>query len=248
MMHLAAQYLAAAGISFLDPRPDDSHTNLGFSTTEASAFTHDLTSSGDTLSLNFRDFSLVWDNYDRTIALPLDGTSHQQVLEWIQQQARLSNIEKPYKYEFHYELPYTLDRTKPFELTDAQRLLDLYELRSVAQQALEQFLEEQRLRSDVRIWPHHFDTGAFAKLPGLSGTSVGMGMAVPDSVSDEHYYYLAVYRGHDPINTGHFQPLKQGKWVQEGFTGAIMPATGMLENEVQDFLLAAMHSYLSPYG
>ena len=29
-IHLAAQYLAAAGISFLEKRDDDSHTNLGF--------------------------------------------------------------------------------------------------------------------------------------------------------------------------------------------------------------------------
>lgn len=248
MMHLAAQYLAAAGISFLDPKDDDSHTNIGFSVEESTAYTHLLTPEGDTLGLNFEEFSLVWDNYQQTSILPLHGQSHPLILEWIEHQAKMSGIEKPYKYKFHYELPYSVDEHKIFELKDVDRLQELKELRVVAQNALEEFLEDQRMHSNVRIWPHHFDTGGFAQLPGLRGVSVGMGLAIPDSVCPEHYYYLGAYRGQDPIETGIFQPLKQGRWVQEGFMGAIMPAKGKLENEVQNFLLSAMHSYLSPYG
>jgi hypothetical protein len=31
-LHIAAQYLAAANMSFLEKKADDSHTNLGFNT------------------------------------------------------------------------------------------------------------------------------------------------------------------------------------------------------------------------
>ena len=41
-MHLAAQYLAAAGISFLEKKDDDSHTNLGFSIKDQCLYTHTL--------------------------------------------------------------------------------------------------------------------------------------------------------------------------------------------------------------
>lgn len=41
-MHLAAQYLAAAGISFVAKEDDDSHTNLGFSAETGSMTTHPL--------------------------------------------------------------------------------------------------------------------------------------------------------------------------------------------------------------
>ena len=40
--HLAAQYLAAAGISFLNKKPEDSPTNLGFITDSGEVETHVL--------------------------------------------------------------------------------------------------------------------------------------------------------------------------------------------------------------
>ena len=50
-MHIAAQYLAAAGISFLEKQPDDSHTNVGFSVEDRTLFSRSLLSSGITLQL-----------------------------------------------------------------------------------------------------------------------------------------------------------------------------------------------------
>ena len=44
-MHIAAQYLAAAGISILEKQPDDSHTNVGFSVEDRTLFTRPLLSS-----------------------------------------------------------------------------------------------------------------------------------------------------------------------------------------------------------
>ena len=39
-MHLTAQYLAAAGISFVAKKDDDSHTNVGFSIEKTCIETH----------------------------------------------------------------------------------------------------------------------------------------------------------------------------------------------------------------
>lgn len=58
MMHLAAQYLAAAGISFVEKKADYSHTNLGWSIDKQRLETHPLSEKGDVLALNYNTFSL----------------------------------------------------------------------------------------------------------------------------------------------------------------------------------------------
>ena len=58
--YLAAQYLAAAGISFVKKEADDSHTNLGFDTDGGFLATHSLSEDGDKLVLNYKNFNLEW--------------------------------------------------------------------------------------------------------------------------------------------------------------------------------------------
>jgi hypothetical protein len=48
-MHLASQYLAAAGLSFVKKQDDDSHTNLGFNTEKGIMYTRALSDNGDQL-------------------------------------------------------------------------------------------------------------------------------------------------------------------------------------------------------
>ena len=83
-MHLAAQYLAAAGISFLEKRDDDSHTNLGFDTDNGTLSTHILSKNEDRLVLNYQKFTLDWISLSGSTSFRLDGATHQQVVKWIQ--------------------------------------------------------------------------------------------------------------------------------------------------------------------
>lgn len=82
-MHLAAQYLAAAGINFVPKKEDDSHTNLGFSIEKQRLETHPLSENGDLLSLDYNSFSLQWDSQNDVERLLLDGVRHETVLHWL---------------------------------------------------------------------------------------------------------------------------------------------------------------------
>lgn len=82
-MYLAAQYLAAAGISFLNKVDDDSNTNLGFDTDSGKLQTHAFSDSRDTLSLNYQRFTLDWTSKFGNTTFRLDGAIHNQVLNWI---------------------------------------------------------------------------------------------------------------------------------------------------------------------
>lgn len=242
--HLAAQYLAMAGKSFLPPMEDDSHTNLGFSVTDKSLLTWSLDGSGVQLGLNYDTFSLEWKS-DTVHSFSLKGKTHGEVVEWITKIAETSGLIKPYRFDLHYSLPYTMADNQVFELPGSHEAQELVRLRSLAQNVLSAFLKEQNLESEVRVWPHHFDTGAFAHLHDGSGKSVGLGMAVPDGMVDDFYFYISGYRGNTQLLTWAFKPLSQGKWKNNGFKGGILPASDMTEAMVLNFFRETVKAYKS---
>ncbi len=243
-MHLAAQYLAAAGISFLEKKDDDSHTNLGFSSEEGNMFTHPLNLEGDSLSLNYQNFSLDWNSNASKTSLKLDGTTHKEIVQWITQKAIEANIKNSFKYDLHYELPYpTITNDFTFKLTNVSRLRELTDFRILAQFTLETFLENQQLQSDIRVWPHHFDIGAFASLKDKAGFAIGLGLAIPDSMINDYYFYISGYKGHDGVDTLGFKTLTHGEWRNDSFKGATLPITGVDEIAASTFFDEAINAY-----
>ncbi|WP_024771801.1 hypothetical protein [Aquimarina macrocephali] len=242
-MHLAAQYLAAAGISFLEKKNDDSHTNLGFSIEKGTLYTRPLNSSKDILSLNYNLFALEWNSHNLTKTLQLDGTSHAEVLQWIRRMAKDSDINTPYNYALHYELPYTITDDYIYTLKNISRLRELVAFRKLSKSAIQEFLQNNLLNSEIRIWPHHFDTGAFASLEDESGLAIGLGLAIPDTMCNDYYFYISGYQGHDSLGTSDFKPLTTGKWYNEGFKGAVLPISGVNKATVIAFFEEAFTAY-----
>ncbi|WP_422350403.1 hypothetical protein [Flagellimonas sp.] len=241
-LHLAAQYLATAGISFLEKKADDSHTNLGFSINKARLETWPLDSAGTQLCLNYREFALEWSSKE-ALSLDLKGKGHEEVVTWLKRTAEQLGL-PPYHFDLHYSLPYSMDKNSKFELSNADQVEHLIQSRTLAQQALASFLEKEELVSEIRIWPHHFDTGAFTALNDGSGKSIGLGMAIPDTLVDDLYLYISGYRGgHDALRTWAFKSLTRGKWVNDAFKGAVLPVSGLTEKMAVQFFQEALARY-----
>ena len=243
MMHLAAQYLAAAGISFLDKKDDDSHTNLGLSRGTGRLQTHPLSSNGDILSLDYTDFSLRWDAQNNSSIFPLNGATHAQVLTWLQETSK-TILNRDYTYKFHYNLPSPISPDFTFELLSEKRLKELLDLRILAQSTLEEILAVYRLESSIRIWPHHFDTGIYNAVPE-SDITIGLGLAIPDTLCDKHYLYITGYKNGTAIDPSGFNKLTLGEWKSEGFKGAILNTNGMEESEGIEFFKEAINVLLT---
>ncbi|NAY92426.1 hypothetical protein GTQ34_10890 [Muricauda sp. JGD-17] len=241
-LHLAAQYLATAGKSFIPHREDDSHTNLAFSTAEKSLFTRPLDDAGTLLGLNYNTFSLNWKSSNPQFFY-LKGKTHKDIIAWISEMTKTTGLEKSYAYNLHYDLPYSLEGNESFALSSEGEVQELIRLRSLAQTVLTKFLKEENLESEVRVWPHHFDTGAFAHLHDGSGKSIGFGMAIPDNTVDDLYFYVSGYRGSSVWNTWAFKPLTHGKWINNGFKGAVLAASQTSEENTLYFLKEALAGY-----
>lgn len=244
-VHLASQYLATAGKSFLSPKSDDSHTNVGFFEEDRTLRTWSLDETGTYLAFQYDGFSLKWVSKDNNDTLGLDGKSHAEVIAWISKMGASSKLNKTYSYDLHYDLPYTIDDNFIFTSPNPEELVQLVQLRTLSQNALMSFLQKENLESDIRIWPHHFDTGAFVVLDDGSGKSIGMGLAIPDSMIDEHYFYISGYHGHDGIDTSAFENLTQGEWKNDGFKGGVLRASDINENLAAQFFGEAFRAFAS---
>lgn len=243
-MHLAAQYLAAANINFVTKEADDSHTNLGFNIDRQRLETHALSPAGDQLALNYMEFSLEWLSQNEVTSFPLEGKTHLQALEFLKQMT-LTFLNKTYAYAFHYDLPYAIDSTYRFHISETSALKELARLRTLTQKSLEHILEENNLEASIRVWPHHFDTGIYTALTGTSDVMIGLGFAVPDTVSDGHYFYASGYKNGDQIDTSTFLPLSAGEWISDSFKGGILSTENSNEKALVGFYHEALNQFKS---
>ncbi len=240
-MHLASQYLAAAAISFLEKKADDSHTNLGFNILDSSLETHVLSEDGDQLCLNYKTFSLVWKSKKENTSFKLDGKSHYEILNWLKETS-IKKLVKNYNYNFHYDLPYTIDNSFTYTIKSSKDLEELIKLRTLIQLSLEEINKIYNKKAAIRIWPHHFDTAIYNALLD-NDISFGLGLAIPDNVYKDHYFYISGYRENVAIDTSSFKSLKNGIWKNEGFKGAILPQTNLKVNDVVLFFKEAINHY-----
>ncbi len=240
-VHLAAQYLAGAGISFIKKRDDDSHTNIGWSKDSHELSTWPLSDKGDQLSLSLKTFSLIWSNPEKRIEFPLNGKSHLEVKTWIKSQAK-SNIGMIYIYHLHYELPYPFPSDdSTFKLESKAELSRISGLFDIGQSSFATVLKKQELTSDLRIWPHHFDLGAYTV--ASESLSIGFGLAVPDSAIDDFYFYVSGYNGDDSVETKNFKALSIGEWQTAEWKAATLRATRVKEDSATNFLTEAIHAF-----
>ena len=240
-LHVAVQYLAAAGINFVAKREDDSHTNLCWDYYTESYSTHQL-SNGDILFFHPATMTLRWQGKEK-LEFKLTGSTHSEVVNWLDRVAKGNGL-PGYVFDLHYELhggPITADYQ--FEHPNLERIAVINAYRDKAQKACTNMLSRLEISETIRVWPHHFDTGGFVALKGDSGISVGFGLGVPDAQFDDYYLYVTGWRGHDGIDVEGFSGLTKGTWISTPIKGAVLPVKGLTQDDHDQFLIEAIQGF-----
>jgi hypothetical protein len=107
-------------------------------------------------------------------------------------------------------------------------------LRILAQFILQRTDRDFKLKASIRIWPHHFDTGIYSVIPD-SDITIGLGLAIPDSICNDHYLYITGYKKGDVMDTSGLDKLSIGEWKSEGVTGAVLNTKDIVESDGVDF-------------
>lgn len=122
----------------------------------------------------------------------------------------------------HFEIPdYSFKNFAINPLTE-QKLLEWSYFRTLANHILNDLGKMVQRDVEVRIWPHHFDTGIDFQWNDELG--IGCGLAMEDKVAGVPYFYISANAGHDQIDYSNAIPLLNGKWINEGpWKGGILP-------------------------
>ncbi len=237
-LHHAAQLATAFGISYVEKKPDDSHTNLEW-INSARAFASNE-SKGARVMIRVPDLTVMIG--DASFALA--GRTMNDAGNWIREQLSARGFD-PLRFTLkrHYEIPeHAVGSGAKFD-ANADDLEQLARWYSNAVIILESVRAANENASEIRCWPHHFDIATLLTFSG--GRSVGTGLEPGDAYYDQPYFYVNMSPAPmsatlPPALAGH------GRWHTREWIGAVLRAAKITsdgleqENQVRSFLSSAI--------
>jgi hypothetical protein len=191
--HHAVQLATAAGISYLPPKPDDSHTNLEWLPGDGRLASNRIPSSKPfRIAVRAADLELsLLDTNDVVLAsMALNQRTIGDAAGWLRRQLpELGADPRLFTLTRHYEIPHhAVDDGAPFDTSDTMAFAQLAAWYDIAAMILESMQDLSGHTSDVRCWPHHFDIGVLIDVE--PGKTIGVGMEPGDVYYDEPYFYV----------------------------------------------------------
>ena len=229
-LHSLAQLIARTGTTQLPTQPDDSQANIDWNADRHRLEGRSFLQHGRLLKLviDLSTFSLqfVADAGEPVASFAAGNRTPADATNWWQTVMQNWGLDttKPLSYALTTApiLP-TLPYTRP------AGLMDWANWRTTASQQLTALNALSGRESEVRIWPHHFDTGVYYSIPdetGAEGAAIWAGYAIADSVCNEPYFYLSGYNSHSPIDFGAASGLTVGQWLTTpDWQGACLPVS-----------------------
>ncbi len=73
---------------------------------------------------------------------------------------------------------------------------------------------------------------------------MGAGLAIPDSISDDLYFYSSGYLNGETLGSQGFAKPPMGEWGKGGFNGAVLESAGVAEEQAFEFLNHSRNNFL----
>ncbi len=225
-LHHAAQFVAIAGKNLVPQEDDDSNANLGWEEDWNSLTSHWVT--GDNpfrVNLNIGNFELQIQAENKQIIskLPLTGLKKDEIMEWLKSAVTEAGAYgSKLHYIDHYEIPsHPVDSGESFgEITLTTRN-DWSALFSNANSIINYITRKVQPGASIRVWPHHFDLGSYYPF-GDGNKAIGVGLAIPDSVENDFYFYIYGWYANHEIDYTHAPGFETGIWHTGEWKGATL--------------------------
>lgn len=232
----AAQFIAMAGRHLIKQEEDDSNTNMEYLAAQEMLIGNYLP-NGFRISLHLNKLNLcVMDSKNQCKnTLTLVGKTKVQVFEELKNLLEESGINiLNFINALHYELPkHELNDGATFSVKDKIHSQENTNYRHNADIIIIKIASGFENASQVRIWPHHFDTGSSIPLTynkkGVVSSSIGIGWAIPDAMVSEPYYYLSFWSEDSVKDFKNLPSPDAGEWSKTGWAGGILTNADLLK-------------------
>ncbi len=248
--HWAAQIVAGFGQTLLDPRPDDSQSNVGW-TEEVGALCGHPSPEGFRVGLRISDLTLLFFNVEDSClaSLGLEGKTLYEGITWIGDiYTKEGGAHPSPAFAIRdYEMPtHPVAEQEPFRLDNQDAFQELEHWYANTHGILHSLTQEWKEAGPVRCWPHYFDIASLVVFPETPDSgqnpTVGCGMSPGDATFSEPYFYVTVW----PYPPKEQLPeLSFGFWHTEGFIGAILTASDLIKEQPKDFQAQRVQQFFS---
>lgn len=247
-LHHAAQFCSAAGISFLEPKADDSHTNLEWIPSLGGLFSQDIPGrTSFRIGVRPADLTLVIaiQNDQPFAQCKLHGRTIVEATQWIRTHIAALGLDSArYTLKRHYEIPiHAVDDGDAFDASDKSQFEELSKWLANGASLLNSISRSIRKASEVRCWPHHFDIAVL--IQATRNRTIGVGLEPGDNYYDEPYFYVNMRPQPSPAQAK-MKPLwGRGAWHTRGWVGAVLTgsrigAASEQERHAREFIDSAI--------
>jgi hypothetical protein len=247
-LHYAAQFGAAAGISFLQTRPDDSHANLEWVPSLGGLFSRAIPSQTP-FRIGARPVKLallIVTSDNKPIAeYRLHGRTIVEATNWVRSQiTKLGADRARYTMRRDYEIPpHPVAIGDAFNASARSRFEELSKWLANGASMLSSFVRATGDAGEVRCWPHRFDIATL--ISAAPNHTIGVGLEPGDHYYDEPYFYVNM-DPHPAASRARSRPLwGNGLWHTTGWIGAVLPGSRLgsasaQERQVREFVDSAV--------
>lgn len=252
-LHHAAQFGAAAGISFLPHLPDDSHTSLEWVPALSGLFSQ-VIPARTAFRVGVKPVKLgllIVSADNRPLAeYHLHGRTITEAKDWVRSQIKLLGADgSRYTLNRHYEIPrHDVAIGESFDASEPSRFEELAKWLGNGAAMLGSLTRSAMRAREVRCWPHRFDIGTVVEV--VPGRSIGVGLEPGDQYYDEPYFYVNM-NPQPPASRIQSRPLwGNGEWHTKDWVGAVLcgsrlGAASSQERQTREFLDSAIVASLA---
>ncbi|PWJ43739.1 hypothetical protein [Sediminitomix flava] len=248
-IHQLSQSIAKFNRSYVPKKSDDSHTNLAFDSIGMRLFGRWVESKKGrvmmVLNLLAFDFQLIDDKWNILIRVSIEGKTQMEIERILQSFiADLGLKSEDYIKGLHFQITAYPFKNNVFPALSEKEKLEWTKNRAMANEACMLLLNHLQTNGEIRIWPHHFDTGIY--VTPNKNIGLGFGLAMKDSLFEESYFYYSAYGLNDyDLDYTFYKPLKVGAWkIEENWKGAYLTLAEAEHYILQEFIQEVSNVYL----
>lgn len=224
--HILSQVIAKANRTYVPKKKDDSHTNLALN--EENGLLEgrwiDAPKGKVVLALRISDMCFVWLDENREVFQTVSSAKKEidEIEQTLKQGIERSGLDtQGFTDPMHYEIPEYSATGKPVQLLMGHAINEWKFWRGLANHVSRKILRTLNEDEEIRIWPHHFDTGIYVKRTEKMG--LGFGLAMKDEMTGAPYFYLSGYGNKKDIEYTGLPELEASEWkITKNFEGAVL--------------------------